>query len=100
MPSMGARFLGPATGRMRRRRAHTWMEKAESRHNERWRPSGFSIQVGVAADLAPCSLLASNPGFHPAFRRLQYKKRGTASDEKLDESLGLRLIVYRMDSCN
>ena len=31
--------------------------------------------------------IALVPGSHPAFRRLQYEKR-SASDEKLDESLG------------
>ena len=34
--------------------------------------------------------LASVPGSHPAFRRLQYESG--ASDEKLDESLGPRLM--------
>ena len=34
-------------------------------------------------------VLASNPGSHPAFRRLPLFR--TASDEKLDESLGSRL---------
>ena len=34
--------------------------------------------------------LASNPGSHPAFR--------TASDEKLDESLGSRLVYAMMDT--
>ena len=36
--------------------------------------------------------LASNPDSHPAFCRLQYSAFCTASDEKLDESLGSRLI--------
>ena len=39
-----------------------------------------------------CVCLASSPGSHPAFRRLQYEKRSTVSDEKLDESLGSRLM--------
>ena len=44
-------------------------------------------------------VVASNPGSHPAFRRLQYGKAlfRTASDEKLDESLGLRLpLSYQL----
>ena len=36
--------------------------------------------------------VASNPGSHPAFRRLQY--------EKLDESLGSRLVRERTLVCH
>ena len=38
---------------------------------------------------------ASFPGSHPPFRCLQYEKQSATSDEKLDESLGTRLVrVY------
>ena len=48
--------------------------------------------IPATIEVSVCVVLASNPGSHPAFRRLQYgKAECTASDEKLDESLGSRL---------
>ena len=37
-------------------------------------------------------MVASDPGSHPAFRHSAFR---TASDEKLDESLGSRLEEWR-----
>ena len=52
----------------------------------------FQLYHSYMYDTVLHSHLASNPGSHPAFRRLQFVLQATKS-EKLDESLGSRLLT-------
>ena len=54
--------------------------------------NAFSNALQVGRKVTQYEILALVPGSHPAFRRLQY-------DEKLDESLGPRLMKFSVVNC-